>query len=157
MTRLLVPLLLAACSATANPKPQVDYPDGYRSWTHVKSMWLGPEHGLADPFAGLHHVYVNPAGESSLKAGKPLPDGSVLVFDLLTAGLEDHAIGEGERKLIGVMQKDRKTWPETGGWGFEAFGGDSRTDRLVSDGGAGCFACHQSKEPSDYVFTTWRP
>ncbi|MEZ4241380.1 MAG: cytochrome P460 family protein [Myxococcota bacterium] len=49
----------------------------------MKSMWLGAEHGLADPFAGLHHVYVNPMGADAMRDGKPLPDGTVLVFDLV--------------------------------------------------------------------------
>ena len=152
----LVGLALAGCSVQANPPATVAYPDGYRSWTHVKSMWLGPEHGLADPFAGLHHVYVNAAGEASLRAGEPLPDGSVLVFDLLEATLKDHAVVEGQRKFIGVMHKDGEAFTSTGGWGFEVFPGDSKAEGLVDDGGASCFACHQSQRSSDYTFTRWR-
>ena len=153
---LLMVLVLAGCSAEASKAPTVPYPSGYRSWTHVKSTWLGPEHGLADPFAGLHHVYVNRQGAAQLRAGEPLPDGSVLVFDLRGAELSDHAITEGPRKLLGVMRKDRDAHGATGGWGFEAFRGASETDRLVDDGGESCFACHQSQKPNDYVFTRWR-
>jgi len=155
-TTMLAALSLAACTAQARQDEVVDYPEGYRSWTHVKSMWLGPEHGLADPFAGLHHVYVDPEGERALKAEAPLPDGAVLVFDLLGGEIDEHAIREGARKLVGVMQKDRKAFATTGGWGFEAFRGDSKTDRLVDDGGASCFSCHQSQRPHDFVFTRWR-
>lgn len=158
-TAVVAVALGAVASSQAAPPAAaaaVAYPDGYRSWTHVKSMWLGPEHGLADPFAGLHHVYVNPAGEAALKAGRDLPDGTVLVFDLFDAKLADHAIAEGPRKLVGVMQKDSARWPTTGGWGFEGFAGDSKTDRLVTDGGAGCFSCHQSRKAQGYVFTEWR-
>lgn len=136
---------------------QVEFPKGYRAWTHVKSMWLGAEHGLADPFAGLHHVYVNPTGAEAMRAGKPLPDGTVLVFDLLEANPAEHAMVEGRRKLVGVMQKDARRWATTGGWGFEGFAGDSTTDRLVTDGGVGCFTCHQSRTAQGYVFTEWRP
>lgn len=131
--------------AAAPQSAGVAYPEGYRSWTHVKSMWIGPEHSLADPFQGLHHIYVNPVGEAALRAGRDLPDGTVFVFDLLEAPLADHAIAEGSRKLVGVMQKDADRWASTGGWGFEGFAGDSRTDRLVTDGGASCFTCHESR------------
>lgn len=153
---LLVPALLAIPAAiAAAPKP-ILFPTGYRNWTHVKSMWIGPEHALATPFAGLHHVYVNETGRVALEAGRPLPDGAVMVFDLLEAPLSDASIAEGPRKLVGVMTKDKAAYPATGGWGFEAFSGDSTTSRLVTDGGASCFSCHVARQPTDYLFTTWR-
>ncbi|MEQ1502501.1 MAG: cytochrome P460 family protein [Myxococcota bacterium] len=153
---LLVPALLLASATLAASPARIPFPAGYRDWTHVKSMWLGPDHALATPFAGLHHVYVNDTGRAALEAGRPLPDGAILVFDLLEAPLADAAVAEGPRKLVGVMTKDRAAYPATGGWGFEAFAGDSTTARLVTDGGASCFACHQARQPSDYVFTAWR-
>jgi Cytochrome P460 len=152
LTTVSVATLAAPSTSTAT----VNYPEGYRSWTHVKSMWLGAEHGLANPFAGLHHVYVNTAGEEALRAGRSLPDGTVLVFDLMEGSVADHAIVEGPRKLVGVMQKDSKRWAATGGWGFEGFAADSKTERLVTDGGASCFFCHQSRAAQGYVFTEWR-
>lgn len=154
---IVAALLIPAALYAAGTPDSVPYPDGYRTWTHVKSMWLGPDHGLADPFAGLHHVYVNDVGRDALSRGRDLPDGTVLVFDLLAADVDGHAIAEGSRKLVGVMQRDRGAWPETGGWGFEAFAGDSKSKRLVADGGVSCFACHQSRADAQYVFTTWRP
>jgi hypothetical protein len=38
------------------------YPEGYRLWTHVKSMELKPGHPLYESFGGLHHIYVNQVG-----------------------------------------------------------------------------------------------
>lgn len=32
----------------------VDYPEDYRSWSHVKSMIILPGHPLEDPFGGMH-------------------------------------------------------------------------------------------------------
>lgn len=154
---LLVPSIVFAVFASAASPKSVVFPEGYRGWTHVKSMWIGADHALANPFAGLHHVYVNDTGRSAMEAGKPMPDGTVLVFDLLDGGVTDAAIAEGPRKLVGVMRKDRAAYPSTGGWGFEAFAGDSKTSRLVTDGGASCFTCHQSRQGADFVFTTWRP
>lgn len=54
------------------------------------------------------------------------------------------------------MQKDSAKYASTGGWGLEGFAADSKTERLVSDGGQSCFACHESVKESDYVFSKWR-
>jgi hypothetical protein len=145
-------LLLAPALAASSP---VAYPEGYRGWNHVKSLVIDPGHALADPFEGIHHVYVNDVGLSALKAGGALPDGTVFAFDLLESPSAEQTRGEGPRKLLGVMVKDARRFSQTGGWGFEAFQGDGQK-RLVGDGGASCFACHQSQKATDYVFSRWR-
>jgi len=142
---VLVPILPVVAGS-----PPVPYPEGYREWTHVKSMVIEPGHPLATPFEGIHHIYANTPATEGLRGGA-YPDGSVLVFDLLEAVRGDTAIGEGERKLVGVMVRDPSRYGETGGWGFEGFAGNSRSERLTDDGGAGCYACHQP-EP-EAVFT----
>jgi hypothetical protein len=134
---------------------KVDYPKGYRQWVHIKSMLIKPGHPLENPFQGLHHVYGNGKAVKGLESGN-FSDGSVLVFDLLQYNEGGHAIQEGERKLIGVMQKDEKEFSATGGWGFEAFARNSKKHRVVGDGGKGCFACHTSQKEHGYVFTQWR-
>lgn len=137
---------------------QVPFPDGYRSWLHVKSMVIHePQHPLYQAFGGIHHVYVNPTGAQALRTGGPFPDGSVLVFDLLETRAEGGALVEGPRKFVAVMRKDRRAHPDTGGWGFEAFKGDSRQERVVQDARTQCFACHQSQAARDYVFASLRP
>jgi hypothetical protein len=145
--------LAVSLAAGAGP---VSYPDGYRAWHHVKSMVIEAGHPLADPFAGIHHVYANRAALQGMKSGK-YPDGAVIVFDLLEAQAADHAIAEGPRKLLGIMERRRKDAAATGGWAFEAFKGDSRTERLVTDGGQSCFACHAAQKGSSYVFSALRP
>jgi hypothetical protein len=48
-------------------------------------------------------------------------------------------------------------WPATGGWGFEGFAGDSRTERAVgADAKAACFNCHAPQKASDYTFSRLR-
>jgi hypothetical protein len=145
--------LLVAASTHAGDN--VDYPDGYRTWTHIKTMVLHEGHPLESPFLGIHHVYGNEQGVSGSKNGQ-FDDGAVLVFDLLEYVTQDNASTEGDRVLVGVMVKDSARYPSTGGWGFEGFAGDSRTERLVGDGGQSCFACHASQKDHDYVFTYWR-
>jgi len=162
MTARLAPLLLAlslAPSALAEEaKSAVPYPAGYRQWAHVKSMVIYSEkHPLFASFGGLHHIYANPEALRAYVKGGSFPDGSVIVFDLLEAKDENGAWVGGERKLLGVMTKNRTRWKATGGWGFEGFKGDSRTERLVSDANAQCFGCHQQQKDNDFVFSGYRP
>ena len=140
-------------SGASNGK--VDYPEGYRQWTHVKSMVLLKGHPLYETFGGIHHVYANTKALAAMKAGKSYPDGSVLVFDLLEAKMGNNAIVEGARKVVGVMQKDSRQFTETGGWGFEGFKGDTR-ERVVQNAKTACYSCHTSQKENDYVFSTYR-
>ena len=149
---ILVPAALMLISLTAQA---VEYPDGYRHWTHIKTLILHAGHPLDNPFEGIHHIYANQEGLQGLQSGQ-YADGSVLVFDLLENITRDHASAEGERVLVGVMKKDRKKDAATGDWGFEAWSGNSRTERIVKDGGQSCFACHTSEEKNGYVFSRWR-
>lgn len=142
-------------SVVAQDDGKVAYPKDYRTWNHVKSMVIQEGHPLSNAFGGIHHVYANARALRGLKSGT-YEDGAVLVFDLLTSETGGHAIQEGKRKFIGVMQRDSKTYAATGGWGYEAFEGDSRTKRVVADGGASCHACHAQQEKASYVFSQWR-
>lgn len=151
-------LLVTAGMAGADDgkKAAVKYPDGYRDWTHVKSMVIQQGHPLFEAFGGIHHIYANDKALKALAKGQPAADGAVLVFDLLETVIDGNAIVEGPRKVVGVMQKDRKKFAATGGWGFEGFKGDSR-DRIVSDPKTACFDCHAAQQGSDYLFSRYRP
>lgn len=152
-------LLLAALAGTAvaADPPAVPYPEGYRDWHHVKSMVIEEGHPLFASFGGIHHLYANEAALQGYGTGR-FPDGSIIVFDLLTAESADSAIVEGPRKVVGVMHKDSSRWPATGGWGFEGFAGDSKTERAVGADAAGaCFSCHAPQRDADYVFSKARP
>ncbi|HBA65327.1 MAG: cytochrome C [Gammaproteobacteria bacterium HGW-Gammaproteobacteria-10] len=156
--RLSIVLSGVLCSlATASfaAEQAVPFPEGYRNWLHTKSMLIQPGHALEDPFQGIHHIYANKLAEDGLKTGK-YKDGAILVFDLLNYVEKDKTIQEGDRKLIGVMLKDAKKFADTGGWGFEGFAGDSKTERLVTDGGKSCFGCHAPQKKTDYVYSEFR-
>jgi hypothetical protein len=133
----------------------IPFPEGYRNWLHVKSMLIEPGHALENPFQGIHHIYANGKAANGLRTGQ-YKDGAVLVFDLLQYEEKDKTIQEGERKLVGVMHKDSAQYASTGGWGFEGFAGNSKSERLVKDGGKSCFGCHASEKNKDYVFSTIR-
>lgn len=144
-------------SAQTRSVPPVPYPDGYRNWTHVKSMVIEKGHPLYEAFGGIHHIYANRTAMRGYTKGK-FPDGSVIVFDLLEANrTKDNAMVEGLRKVVGVMRKNSREYSETGGWGYEGFKGDSRTERVVgSKMLESCHGCHTSQKSNDYVFSAWR-
>jgi hypothetical protein len=136
------------------PGDPVPYPEGYRHWTHVKSMVIEEGHPLFASFGGIHHIYVNPSALAGLKSGTYV-DGAVFAFDLLEAKKEGGAEVEGARKVLGVMHKDATAFASTGGWGFAGFGGNTR-DNVVKDPVGGCFNCHAAQKDKGYVFTQWR-
>jgi hypothetical protein len=145
--------LILSAAATSADAPKVAYPDGYRSWQHVKSMLIEPGHPLYESFGGLHHIYANETALRGYRQGR-FADGSVIVFDLLEAVRADNAVTTGKRKVLGVMEKNTRRFASTGGWGFEGFKGDSRTDRAVgANAEKACFGCHQSRKQHDYVFS----
>ncbi|MDH3311413.1 MAG: cytochrome P460 family protein [Gammaproteobacteria bacterium] len=149
-------LLLSVCISTtlfAENKSEVPYPKDYRDWTRVKSMVIQEGHEFFNAFGGFHHVYANKKALVSLKKGTPFNKDSVLVFELFEPIEENHAITEGERKVIGVMVKDPKRYPETGGWGFEDFKKADPNQRSVSNMKEQCFSCHESQKANDYVYT----
>ncbi len=151
-------LFVAACSRAGAQadEEQVPYPEGYRNWTHVKSMVLFEDHPLADPFEGIHHVYANAAALKGLQEGS-YADGSYFVFDLREAPQSEGALTEGARKRLDVMLRDASRYASTGGWGYDTFVGDSQSERLAQDVAVACYACHSSRANQGYVFSEWRP
>lgn len=150
-------LAATAGMALASDSPDVRYPEGYRNWTHVKTMLIEPGHPLAGLVEGLHHVYANPAAMKGYRQ-RPFPEGSVIVFDLFQPVAGDKAMTEGARKAVIVMEKNRRKFAATGGWGYEVFAGDSRVDRKVgANAASACFSCHAAQRDRDYVFSDWRP
>ncbi|RMF60061.1 MAG: cytochrome C [Calditrichaeota bacterium] len=142
-------------TAESSSASDVKYPEGYRNWTHVKSMVLQPGHQLYEAFGGIHHIYANDKALKAMKSGAPYPDGSVIVFDLLEAQEADNAIVEGARKVLGVMEKNSRKFASTGGWGWEGFKGDTKV-RVVTDPTTQCYTCHISQKDRDYVFSSFR-
>jgi hypothetical protein len=131
----------------------VPYPEGFRSWVHVKTGLIGPKNKFFAQIGGFHHIYANGEALTGYRTGK-FPLGSVLVFDKHEM-LEDSSgiITVGKRKWIDVMVKDGRT-DSTGGWSFEEFRGDSKTERNVLDQGAAkCFSCHAARKANDFVFS----
>jgi hypothetical protein len=150
-------LALAVCAPLIGAQAaEVAYPQGYRGWTHVKSMVINPGHPLHEAFGGIHHIYANVKAMQGYRSGR-FADGSVIVFDLLEANSADNAVQEGKRKVVGVMAKNARRHAATGGWGYEGFKGDSTTERAVGANAAtACHACHTAQKDKDFVFSAYR-
>jgi hypothetical protein len=143
---------LGALYAQAQKKPAIAYPMGYRKWTHVKTMYVyGKENKLFDRFAGLHNVYVNDLGWLPLYQGKTYPDGSTFAMEVDEPRTFQGAVESKGRKLVAVMKKNSKLYPNTGGWGFEVFQSYQGTGSLKDM--KECFDCHSSQKPKDYVYS----
>ncbi|MDW8323205.1 MAG: cytochrome P460 family protein [Burkholderiales bacterium] len=155
MKRCLLTVCVPICAMPALAA-EVPYPEGYRDWRHVKSMVIEEGHPLYASFGGIHHIYANKKALEGYRKGQ-FPDGAVIIFDLLEAKREGHAVVEGARKVVGVMHKDARRYAATGGWGFEGFAGDSKTERVVKGNAkAACFDCHAAQKAADYVFSRLR-
>jgi Cytochrome P460 len=149
-------ILFAAGALHAAAPPPVIFPEGYRHWQHVKSMLIEPGHPLAGLVEGLHHIYANPKAMAGYSTGH-YANGAIIVLDLLTPVQADKALTEGARKAVIVMVRDSKAYASTGGWGFEVFAGDSKTDRQIGEAAnTKCFACHEAQKAHGYVFSEYR-
>ena len=134
----------------------VAHPEGYRSWTHVKSMVILRGHEHFEMFGGFHHVYANDVALAALKDGSTFAEGAVLVFDLRRAIVEGNAVTEGPRQVVGVMEKDPERFAATKGWGFEDFKvRGNAVDRAVTDARTQCLSCHQTQKDADYVYSRY--
>ena len=148
---LATSLLLLAAAAPG----QVPYPDGFRTWRHVRSALINPDSPAYDHFGGIHHIYANDKAVRGFESGR-FADGSVLVFDVLAVETAKGATVEKERRIVDVMHKDSARFASTGGWGFEEFRGDTQERNLTPATAAECFKCHSAKKDHDFVFSELR-
>jgi len=163
MKKMSILLLLGAVciafisfSPTHTPSAEMPYPEGYRKWTHIKTEIIGPDNPAFKTFGGFHHIYANEKAMTGYETGH-FPEGSVIVFDVLEALKKDNSdTYEGKRRHIDVMVKDSSKYAATGGWGFDEFKGDSKTERNITPAmQTQCFKCHATQK--DLIFSTWRP
>ena len=134
---------------------ELPYPEGYRNWTHVKTTIS--KSGVTSHM-GFQHIYANEKALAGYAAGH-FANGSVFAFDVLESLEQPNGnLQEGGRKLVDVMIKDSSKYSATGGWGFEEFKGDSKTDRVIKTMAVQfCFNCHATAAKTDFVFSKYRP
>lgn len=154
-TRTWTPLslLLAALSLSfLHAAESVQYPDNFRRWVHVGTGVILPGGAMPESEQGMHHVFANPKAVDGYSSGD-FADGSIVVYELREAQQKSGVIFEGDRRRVDVMIKDANLYKNTGGWRFERFYTNDRTQDAVHDAGASCFACHANAKTHGFVFT----
>ena len=117
---------------------------------------IGPDFPAFATEGGIHHIYANEEALSGLRFGK-FPDGSILVYDLLSTEEKGGITSEGPRRRVDVMVKDSAAYRSSGGWGFERFLGDNHGEgALTAADRAACFSCHSKQKDHDFVFSKFR-
>ncbi len=143
-------------SVSADAAAQVAYPEGYRDWAHVKTTLISPAHKLFASIGGFQHIYANAEGMVGYRSGA-FPEGSVVVVDWLDLRENAGAFEEGARRQVDVMVKDSQRFASTGGWGFQRFVQDSKTELAARPAPQECFACHERRKKDGLILSTYRP
>jgi len=154
---LSVALLVAAAThARALPATEtVTYPEDYRAWLHVKTALVSARHPDFARSGGFRHIYANPKAAIGYRTGS-FAEGSIIVVDWIEGRDDNGMFTETVRKRLDVMVKDPSRFSATGGWGWERFNSNSRTERMVTAPGKQCFECHAGPGTRDSVFSTLR-
>jgi cytochrome c553 len=141
-------------------KSNVTFPEGYKD-SFVKY------HTINFPATRqVRYYYANPAAVQAAKAGRPLPDGSVLFAEVyaarLDAGKKPVTGADGffvaEKLLFYTAMTSGAGWgadiPEmlrNGNWHYAVFTLDRKQRPGVNQ--AECLACHKPLDAASYVFT----
>jgi|SRR5688572_22325163 len=155
-TTIVIFIFMLAVSFTI-PRPAdeaVPYPEGFRKWTHIKTGLIGPNSAAFKTTGGFHHIYANSKAMEGYASGH-FPQGSIFVFDVIEGTETNGNTIEGKRTHIDVMVKDSLKYTSTGGWGYEEFKGNSKTERVLTETvRSACFKCHTQQ--NDYIFSDLR-
>jgi len=98
-------------------------------------------------------LYANDLALKGLKTGS-FEKGATFVVDRFAYEEADNkSLGQADRKVVAVMERDEARYPETGGWGFQAFKAGDPQQPVVKDGGTQCFTCHFPLAENNFLFT----
>jgi hypothetical protein len=139
--------------------PPVSFPNDYRSWQHVRTIIIGPEHRAFATRGGIHHYYANKEAVEGYRTGR-FPNGSIIVDEgLLTedgTGPMKGIVIESHRRTLDVMVKNDQAYKDTGGWGFEHFEKQETAGQTDAKRRTQCYECHAKSEGRDHVFSAIR-
>lgn len=158
---ILVPFALLGAVIAWHPsvpvaaKDTVAYPEGYRSWVHVKSAAIGPSNKSFSTMGGFQHIYANSQAMVGYRT-RVFPEGSVIVFDWLGMTENAGAYTEGARLQLDVMVRDSVRFAKSGGWGFQRFVQDSKTELAATPTPQQCAACHEKLSRDGMVLSSFR-
>jgi hypothetical protein len=143
---------LLALTALLYGAESPQYPDNFRRWVHVGAGVILPGSTLPESEQGMHHIFANQKAIDGYASGD-FADGAVIVYELREAQQKNGIIFEGERRRVDVMIKNASLYQSTGGWRFERFLGNGRSEDAVRDAGTSCFGCHSNAKAHGFVFS----
>jgi cytochrome c553 len=132
----------AAAAAVAARHPQMmfpaDFPAGFTKYFKQEDAETKSE----------SNFYANAVALQAARAGKPLPNGSIIVVEGKTNGATSYYSGMELRQGWG---KDVPELLRNGDWGYGLF--NAQKVRGEKNNYAMCLACHKSVAADDYLFT----
>jgi plastocyanin len=154
--------LIAAVAmiGTANAGPEkIKFPEGFEK---------GVRYAIVDRHDNKQYreLYANEAAVKAIRAGQPLPYGTVLTLVIHQAQLDDKGVPKTDANgrflkgnVVGytVMEKQRGwgvEYPDTlrnGEWEYSAFTVDRKFNEKANY--QGCFQCHKPHEKQDFVIS----
>ena len=149
-----------AATSSAGPE-KITYPAGWEKWER---------YGVVDRHDTKQYreLYTRPEVVKAVRAGKPIPDGTVLVMAIYSADLDDKGnpvkdssgrFKKGKPVGVTVMEK-RQGWGteypaemRNGNWEYASFLHDGKPNEKANAGIKACFACHKPHEKQDFVMS----
>lgn len=152
--------VMASTPVLAGPE-NIRYPSDYASWQRYTTVERADLKQTRDVYASAEVV-------KTVRAGKPIPDGAVIVMAVHAAKTD--ADGNPQKDAQGRLVKDRLVnvfamekragwgagypaeW-RNGEWEYAAFLPDGKPNEKANAGIQSCFTCHKPQDKQDYVFT----
>jgi plastocyanin len=155
--------LLATFALTANAGgDKIKFPEGYNK---------GVLYGTVDRYdiKQYRELWANKEAVDAVKAGKPIPHGTVLTLVQYKAKVDDKGVPvkdtngrfqKGDLVAYTVMEKGKGWGTEyaddvrNGEWEYQVFGADTKVNDKANL--KGCFGCHKPHEKQDFVISLAR-
>lgn len=147
-------------NVNAGPE-QIRFPQGFETWTRYGDI---DRHDSKQ----YRELYTSAAVVKSVREGKPIPDGTVLVMAIYAAKVDekgepakgtDGRFVKDKLSAVTVMEK-RAGWgaavPEewrNGDWQYASFTPDGRPNEKANANIKNCFVCHKPHEKQDFVIS----
>lgn len=162
VARALAWAVAIGSTAAVQAAPEnVAFPSDYSSWQRYTTVDRVDLKQSRD-------MYARPEIVKAVRAGRPVPDGAVIVMAIHAAKADADGTPQKDaqgrlvrEKLVNVFVMEKRAgwganypaeW-RNGDWAYAAFLPEGKPNEKANAGIQACFACHKPKDAQDYVFT----
>lgn len=153
-------------SPYVDEKGNISLPNDFRSWRFLGTWGVATDEDDQVGSKGFHNVYTQLETVLAFRSTGKIPDGAVLVKELLTAKTNSMTTGEisfaTETEGWFIMIKDtqgrftdNKLWGD--GWGWALFNADDPTTTVTTDYKSDCLGCHIPAKKDDWIYIRGYP